>query len=396
VGLTYVDAARWRSQALVEYGPPQRVPAELVELHKTDAAAARAALLEDITQALRAVCVTAPSYRELKIIHMTRRLLRPVRFQGQASQYTTLHKFFAEAHAAMRDDAAYRDLQANIEAYMTKLKAYGLTDRDVASASASSAGGGRARRGSGVAVQILRLLRIALTVLVFAPLALPCAVTVVPIRLILHPIVEEKTREAVANSSVKIKGDDVRASLKVVYGTGLVVAVHVLWALVAVVAFEACGWGAMHDALGFDGSSAEAGLLHAALFFAALVVVPTYNFYAILLLTFLHRQLRVAKALAFCLLRYGNEGLGARIGRPQKVTPAATTGGEGGGEASPRTVGDVSHLDVFGMRSVLKERTRELFFAQAPKLGPAFADAMKWLHVDENGSRQSSFQGEVK
>ena len=67
-GMNYFHAHKFRSRAVVEFGPPVDVPMELVELYKTgERREATRQLLEIVYQALVAVTVTSPDYDTLMV-----------------------------------------------------------------------------------------------------------------------------------------------------------------------------------------------------------------------------------------------------------------------------------------------------------------------------------------
>lgn len=67
-GMNYFHAHKFRSRAVVEFGPPVDVPIELVELYKSgERREATRQLLEIVYQALVAVTVTSPDYDTLMV-----------------------------------------------------------------------------------------------------------------------------------------------------------------------------------------------------------------------------------------------------------------------------------------------------------------------------------------
>ena len=67
-GMNYFHAHKFRSRAVVEFGPPVEVPGELVELYKSgERREATHKLLEIVYQALVAVTVTSPDYDTLMV-----------------------------------------------------------------------------------------------------------------------------------------------------------------------------------------------------------------------------------------------------------------------------------------------------------------------------------------
>ena len=70
VGLSYFHAHRFRSRAVIEFGPPLDVPSELVEKFQNGGSDKREAvskLLDQVYDALKAVTVRAPDYDTLMV-----------------------------------------------------------------------------------------------------------------------------------------------------------------------------------------------------------------------------------------------------------------------------------------------------------------------------------------
>lgn len=67
-GMNYFHAHKFRSRAVVEFGPPVEPPTELVEMYKSgERREATKQLLEIVYQALVAVTVTSPDYDTLMV-----------------------------------------------------------------------------------------------------------------------------------------------------------------------------------------------------------------------------------------------------------------------------------------------------------------------------------------
>ncbi len=78
-GLSYFHADRFRSRAVVEFGPAFEVPQELVNMYKTGGSQKRDAcgkLLEMIVTGVRNVTVTAPDYQTLEVLQVVTYLYR--------------------------------------------------------------------------------------------------------------------------------------------------------------------------------------------------------------------------------------------------------------------------------------------------------------------------------
>jgi glycerol-3-phosphate O-acyltransferase / dihydroxyacetone phosphate acyltransferase len=70
VGLSYFHAHRFRSRAVIEFGPPLDIPSELVEKFQnggTDKRVAVSKVMDQVYDALKAVTVRAPDYDTLMV-----------------------------------------------------------------------------------------------------------------------------------------------------------------------------------------------------------------------------------------------------------------------------------------------------------------------------------------
>jgi glycerol-3-phosphate O-acyltransferase/dihydroxyacetone phosphate acyltransferase len=70
VGLSYFHPHKFRSRAVIEFGPPLSVDKELVEMYKQGGAKKREAcgkLLEQVHDGLRAVTLRAPDWETMQV-----------------------------------------------------------------------------------------------------------------------------------------------------------------------------------------------------------------------------------------------------------------------------------------------------------------------------------------
>jgi glycerol-3-phosphate O-acyltransferase/dihydroxyacetone phosphate acyltransferase len=65
-GLKYFKPHKFRSQVVVEFSKPYRIPQELVELYKKNKRQACAEMLTEVETKMREVTLNAPSYKELR------------------------------------------------------------------------------------------------------------------------------------------------------------------------------------------------------------------------------------------------------------------------------------------------------------------------------------------
>ena len=99
-GMNYFHAHKFRSRAVVEFGPPVDVPTELVDMYRSgERREATRQLLETVYQSLVAVTVTSPDYDTLMVrLYKAHQELQVLNLEtADSSRSTTLQSFGQEA-----------------------------------------------------------------------------------------------------------------------------------------------------------------------------------------------------------------------------------------------------------------------------------------------------------
>ncbi|KAJ3340620.1 hypothetical protein HDU93_006735 [Gonapodya sp. JEL0774] len=204
-GLTYFNRDQFRSRAVLEFGQPVSVAPEFVEMYKKGGEERRKAcdtLLGLVHDGLKAVTVNAPDYETLLAMQTIRRLYRPANRKFDASDNLELTRRLITAYRNFRDSQV-DDIKRRVLAYNEKLVQLGIHDHQVNDTSVSTVF---------VAGRLLyRLAQLGL----FATLSLPGALLTLPVGVVIGIVSERKRREAKAASSVKLTGQDVIATWKV-------------------------------------------------------------------------------------------------------------------------------------------------------------------------------------
>jgi 1-acyl-sn-glycerol-3-phosphate acyltransferase len=169
-GLTFISPRRFRSRALVQYGPPivvgatAEAPPAAPDVPEaaaaTDEKAAARALTERIERALRGLTVNAADWDTIRMLDTVRRLYQPPAIDIE--DRVELARRFNTHYPAVRDRPEVVRAMARVSRYQQRLDELGLTDREVA-------GGLRA----GAAAR--RVARYLTLVLLWMPLMLPGA-----------------------------------------------------------------------------------------------------------------------------------------------------------------------------------------------------------------------------
>jgi 1-acyl-sn-glycerol-3-phosphate acyltransferase len=149
-GLTFISPRRFRSRALVQYGPPIAV---------TAAHDART-LTDEIERALRGLTVNAADWDTVRVLDAVRRLYTPR--DVDLDERVELARRFNTHYPELKDDARVKPVIDRTRAYQGRLDELGLSDRELA-------------RGVSAWTAARRVGRYLALVLVWLPLMLPGA-----------------------------------------------------------------------------------------------------------------------------------------------------------------------------------------------------------------------------
>ncbi|KXS12637.1 hypothetical protein M427DRAFT_59376 [Gonapodya prolifera JEL478] len=216
-GLTYFNRDKFRSTAVLEFGAPISVPQEFVEKYKAGGAERRSAcdaLVSMAHDGLKAVTINAPDHDTLLLIQTIRRLYRPTNRKLDPGENLELTRRLIAGYVPYKDQPRHKALRARTAAYTEKLNQLGIHDHQVNNMPVSTLW---------VAGRLLyRIGQLGL----FAALALPGAIITLPVGLVASVVSETKRKEAKAHSSVKLTGQDVIASWKIIIA-GAYIPLHI-------------------------------------------------------------------------------------------------------------------------------------------------------------------------
>ncbi|KAJ3417363.1 hypothetical protein HDV05_004828 [Chytridiales sp. JEL 0842] len=206
VGLGYFHAHQFRSRAVVEFGEPIDIKPEWVAKYQAGGNGKKEAvneLMDTVKFALKALTVEVPDYETLKIIRAARRIYVPEHSKLSPPEVFDLTRGFVKGFMEHKDNPRVMTFTAHLKNYNSMLMSYGIRDHQV-----HNTGINHWRAGGLLVLRIVQLILIALTIL-------PGIVLNGPIFLLSVHISKRKAREALAASSVKVKGFDVLATWKV-------------------------------------------------------------------------------------------------------------------------------------------------------------------------------------
>ncbi|KAJ2648851.1 Glycerol-3-phosphate/dihydroxyacetone phosphate acyltransferase [Coemansia sp. RSA 1250] len=225
-GLNYFHPSKFRSRAVIDFGEPIDVPAELVERYRQGGDAKRQAcdeFLQTIAEGLKQVTLNTPDLETLRLIQAGRRLYRPTQHTLTMAQQVELTRRFIKGYNTYKDMPEVSDLRDRIAHYNAQLRYYGIRDHQVDSMRI-----GRPQAGALFAWRVLWLLLMGLV-------ALPGLVINMPVLVITAVVSKRKARAALAASSVKVRARDVIATWKILIALVLVPLLYSVYAVLLVV-----------------------------------------------------------------------------------------------------------------------------------------------------------------
>lgn len=128
-GLYYSSRHRWRSCALVQFGPALDVEPATIEAFEADPREAARAFTERIEEGLRALTVNAADWDTIRVLDGVRRLYQPSRIS--LHDRVELARRFNRVYPSVAEQPAVRALYGRVAAYLERLAELGLDDRDV-------------------------------------------------------------------------------------------------------------------------------------------------------------------------------------------------------------------------------------------------------------------------
>jgi glycerol-3-phosphate O-acyltransferase/dihydroxyacetone phosphate acyltransferase len=168
-GLNYINAKRFRSQVLVQFGAPIEVDQQWLADFAGDERKAVNALTSRIDAALRAQTINAPDWDTLRMLDAARRLYQPPEIS--LGERVELARRFAEAYPKIAGDPEVKAVAGRIDEYVARLEAAGLDDRDL-------------KRRIGRAEALGRLARHVMLAILWLPLAVPGLFVHLPVGLL--------------------------------------------------------------------------------------------------------------------------------------------------------------------------------------------------------------------
>lgn len=223
-GMNYFNAHKFRSRAVIEFGHPIEVPMELVQKYSNPDTNKDAVkdLLGIITQGLKAVTVTCEDFETLMVVQAARRL-----YAGNFAQYLPLplivemNRRLVMGYQTFKDEPRIQQIKEKILTYNEMLKQLYLPDHHVEDCDES-------HKWRVLPVFLFRIIKLFFLLV----LSLPGATLFSPVFLSAKLFSNKKAREALANSIVKIKANDVVATWKILVGMVIAPLVYSFYATI--------------------------------------------------------------------------------------------------------------------------------------------------------------------
>ncbi|EAQ85093.1 hypothetical protein CHGG_09107 [Chaetomium globosum CBS 148.51] len=210
VGMNYFHAHKFRSRAVVEFGPPFEVPAKLVDMYRNNRRRdAIGQLLDMVHSGLGAVTVSTPDYDTLMVIQAARRLYNPTGKKLPLPVVVELNRRLALGYERYKDDPRVIKLKESVAEYNRQLRYLNIRDHQVEY--------GKMSWPIVVFTFFYRLIKL----IILSAGVLPGLLLFAPIFIATKYISHQKAKTALAGSSVKIQGKDVIATWKLLVSLAL-------------------------------------------------------------------------------------------------------------------------------------------------------------------------------
>lgn len=223
VGLHYFHPDVFRSRAVVEFGPPIKISKELIKKYvdKSTKREAVSELMELILAESRSITVTSPDIQALEVAQAVRRMYKPMNKKLTIPQKLELTRRLISGYVEFRKNSEkVKLLENDVLFYNQQLQLYGLKDHQVEKTAINSTW------AFGLLIARSSIL------FVFSLVILPFGIFNAPILIIAAKQSQIKQKEALEQSTVKVKAKDVLATWKVLIGLVLVPAFYSLYTLI--------------------------------------------------------------------------------------------------------------------------------------------------------------------
>lgn len=224
-GMNYFHPHKFRSRAVIEFGPAIEIHPELVEAYKRgDRRNAVGSLLETVYQSLVSVTQTSPDYDTLMLIQAARRLYNPTGKKLPLPLVVELNRRLVKGYTKYKDDPRIIKLKQSVNDYNHRLKFLGIPDHQVAGWGDNV----KHPRWEVLLTLIYRLGKIAVLTIG----TLPGLALFWPVFVVTKLYSMKKSKEALAASTVKLAGRDVMATWKLLIAMAFAPALYAYYTVI--------------------------------------------------------------------------------------------------------------------------------------------------------------------
>jgi len=241
VGINYFNGHRFRSRVFVDIGQPIVPDPSLVEQFRKGGAERKMAqnkLLEQVATALKGVTVEASDFNHLLFLRAVRRLYKSTTHKASPEERMALMLAFSKGYKRDVNDKQVQHLYQDVLNYRQRLIRLDISDHEVSRSHPRDT-------LVSTAAAVLSLLQSVLFLIACGVVLLPGFVVIFPWRVLTRYISKKKAHQALQKSSVKIKGNDVVATWKLMTSICLLPIQHALYTSMAY------WWGGESWAVGY-------------------------------------------------------------------------------------------------------------------------------------------------
>lgn len=212
VGMNYFHAHKFRSRAVVEFGHPIEISQDLVDKYSNPKTSKEAVkeLLDTITKGVKAATVTCPDFETLSVVQAARRLYsNNLSAKLTSPMIVEMNRRLINGFLKYHEHPKIQSIKNKVMKYNEMLRSMNIPDHLVSNSQEKS--------------KLACLFELAIKgfeVTLLTLLALPGVVLFAPVFVATKKISEKKRIEALAGSTVKIKGNDVLATWKILVSMG--------------------------------------------------------------------------------------------------------------------------------------------------------------------------------
>ena len=224
-GMNYFHPHKFRSRAVIEFGPAIEVHPDQIEAYKRgDRRDAVGSLLETVYQGLVSVTQSSPDYDTLMVIQAARRLYNPTGKKLPLPMVVELNRRLVKGYSKYKDDPQVVQLKKSVNEYNKTLKLMGIGDHQVDN---------WGDKGKSPSWLVLLILLYRLGKLVFLAIGtLPGLALFWPVFVVTKVYSRKKSKEALAASTVKLAGRDVMATWKLLIAMAFAPALYVYYTVI--------------------------------------------------------------------------------------------------------------------------------------------------------------------